>query len=741
MYMELPEDFQSGYDHKSTEQPLYKEWEESGYFNPDTCIEKGITSPDAKHFSMVLPPPNVTGRLHVGHALEQATQDTIVRFNRMRGKKTVWIPGTDHAAIATTARVEKKLAKEGRSKHDFSREEFFAIAQEFALTNQNEILGQLRLLGGSLDWSRLAFTLDEKREVAVRTAFKKMYTDKLLYRGHRVVNWDPKGQTTVSDDEVEHEETEGKLYTFRYSKDFPIAIATTRPETKVGDTAVAVHPEDKRYTEYIDTTHEIEFAGTKLSIQIIADETIDPEYGTGAVGITPAHSMTDWEISQRHDLPLKIVINEYAKMTEEAGDIVKGLKTKDARLEIVEWLKNNNLLEKEESITLNVSKAERSGGTIEPLPKLQWFVDVNKKFTIKSSLIKGIESGSETSLKELMRAAVSSGQTTIVPEQFERVYFNWINNLRDWCISRQIHYGHRIPAWYRDNETYVDITEPKGDGWQQDEDSLDTWFSSALWPFSTLGWPEEASPAHGEIGKENDLANYFPNSLISPAYEILFVWIARMILMSTYLLGDVPFKTALIHGLVRDKEGRKFSKSLDNGVEPEEVIEANGTDALRMSLIVGTTPGNDINFNLDNVRGYRKFANKVWNIARFIFMNLPENYTHTKPELPEKYENYLTEIEDLSTEVTEHFENYRLHLAAEKTYHYIWHRLADEILEESKDDLSSNDKVQAAIWTLTELFSISLKLLHPIMPFVTEAIWKHMPTKEQDFLMVENWPE
>lgn len=725
------EKFDSGYDHKDTESRVYTAWEESGYFNPDVCIEKGVTTEDAPHFSMVLPPPNVTGRLHVGHALEQSLQDAIVRYNRMRGKRTLWIPGTDHAAIATAARVEKKLSKEGKSRHDFSREEFFDIAQEYALSNQNEILGQLRLLGGSLDWSRLAFTLDEDREVAVRTAFKRMYDDGLIYRGHRVVNWDPKGQTTVSDDEVEHEEVEGALYTFRYSKDFPISIATTRPETKVGDTAVAVHPNDERYKEYIGKTYTCDFAGVTLEIQVVADTEVDPDYGTGAVGVTPAHSMTDWDIAQRHELPLKIVINEYAKMTEEAGTELAGLKTKDAREKVVEWIKENGLLEKEEATIMNISKADRSGGVIEPLPKLQWFIDVNKEFTIKESHLKDVPSGSTTTLKELMRSVVQNSEISIDPERFERVYMHWVDNLRDWCVSRQILYGHRVPAWYHGDTIHVGVEDPEGE-WKQDEDTLDTWFSSALWPFSTLGWP----------GESKDLSNYFPTSLINPAYEILFFWIARMILMSTYLTGEVPFSQALIHGLVRDKQGRKFSKSLDNGIEPEEVIEQFGTDALRMSLLVGAPVGNDINFNIDNVRGYRKFANKVWNIARFIFMNLPDGYEHTsQPHLSADDEKLLEEGKTFVKEVTDYMEAYQLHLASEKIYHYVWHRFADEIIEESKECLAKEgDEALSRRWVLVEIFSYALKMLHPHMPFVTEEIWQSMPSKKRDFLMVEEWP-
>lgn len=731
-YMELPKEFESGYDHKSTEDPLYKEWEKSGYFNPDICIEKGITSADADYFSIVLPPLNVTGIMHIGHAAMVSIEDIVVRYARMQGKRTLWIPGTDHAAIATQSKVEKILSKEGVRRHDLGREEFLKRVQKFAQDSHDTIVTQLRSLGGSFDWSREAFTLDETREKAVRTAFKKMYEKELIYRKSRVINWDPKGQTTVSDDEVVHEPSKGTLYTFRYSKDFPISIATTRPETKVGDVAVAVHPDDGRYKEYVGTTHEVEFCGSTLSIQIISDEAIDPEYGTGAVGITPAHSMTDWEIAERHKLPLKQVINEYGKM-ENVSEELQGMKTKDAREFVAHWITESGLMEKTEEIDVNVSTAERTGGVIEPLPKLQWFIDVNKEFILENSHIDGINSGESTTLKKLMTAVVENGQIEMIPERFSKVYFHWIKNLRDWCISRQIWYGHQIPVWYKGDEIHVDVEAPKGDDWKQDPDTLDTWFSSGLWTFSTLGWPEDT----------DDLQKYHPMTLLETGYDILFFWIARMVLMSTCLRGEIPFKTTYLHGLVRDKQGRKISKSLGNNIDPVDVIEEQGSDALRMGLIIGTSPGNDANLDLDDVRGYRKFANKVWNIARFVFMNIPENYTHgEQPDLPNSYKSYVSEIDSVAKEVTEHLENYRLHLAAEKTYHYIWHRLADEILEESKEDLSSDDEGVkiAAVWTLVELLSISLKLLHPIMPFVTESIWKHMPTKERDFLMVENWP-
>ncbi|MEK7187965.1 MAG: class I tRNA ligase family protein, partial [Patescibacteria group bacterium] len=442
-------DFPTRYDPKEAEPRIYEQWEKSGYFNPDKCIEDGIASPDADYFSLVLPPPNVTGTLHIGHAFEGTIQDIIVRYNRMQGKRTLWIPGTDHAAIATQAKVESIITKEEKkNRHDLGREEFLRRVNEFAQNSHDTIVKQIKRMGASLDWSREAYTLDEQRNLAVRTAFEKMYNLGLIYRGDRIVNWDPKGQTTVSDDEVVHEEVPGKFYTFRYSKDFPIAISTTRPETKVGDTAVAVNPKDDRYTQYIGEKYTVQFAGKELSIKIVADESVDPAFGTGAIGVTPAHSMIDWGIAEKNDLPRIQVINEYARMTEAAGPLVAGKKTIEAREAIVEWLKQEDLIEKEEDITLNLSKADRSGGTIEPLPKLQWFIDVSKPFVLEHSNIEGISSGNETTLKEIMGRAVSGGQVKIIPERFEKVYFHWIENLRDWCISRQLWFGHRIPVWY-----------------------------------------------------------------------------------------------------------------------------------------------------------------------------------------------------------------------------------------------------------------------------------------------------
>lgn len=722
--MELPKN----YNPQETEEKIYKLWEESGYFNPDN-----LPGERTKPFTVAIPPPNATGTLHLGHALEYSLQDAIIRFRRMKGESVLWVPGTDHAAIATNTKVEKLLIKNlGKNRHDIGRDAFVEKVEEFVAQSRGVMQKQIRQIGASVDWSREAFTFDEPRNLAVRTAFKKMYDAGLIYRGFRVINWDPKGQTSVSDDEVEHRTEKGILYTFKYSADFPISISTTRPETKVGDTAVAVHPDDSRYKEYVGKEYSVDFAGTKINLRIIADSAIDPEFGTGAVGVTPAHSLTDAEIAQRHSLPMIQVINEFARMTDTAGPLVAGQKTKEARETVVNWLKENGLLEKEDSTELNISVADRSGGIIEPLPKLQWFVDVNKKFTIPKSSINGILSGSETTLKEIMIKSVQGGQINIMPDRFEKIYFNWINNLRDWNISRQLWYGHRIPVWYKGDEIYCDVNPPEGPDWEQDPDTLDTWFSSSLWTFSILGWPDE---------KSADLIKFHPTQFMNPGYEIIFFWVARMILASGFLLGEPPFETVYLHGMLRDTKGRKFSKSLDNGVDPIDVINQFGADALRMSLLVGIGPGNDANFDTGKVKGYKHFANKIWNIARFVLLNISDDLD-TQTPLTAEDQKLLTDLDTQVKDWTQDMDNYRFYLATEKIYHYVWHTFADKIIEESKTKLASEDPTvkASAQKMLLEILTTSLKLLHPFMPFITEEIYSKLPIPDKKLLLIESWP-
>jgi len=727
----MPEKFLKPYDASATESRVYGQWEKSGLFNPDNLPDGAKKNP----FTIMMPPPNATGILHMGHALGLTIQDILIRYKRMRGFATLWLPGTDHAAIATQSKVEKQIKKdEGKNRHDLGREELLKRIDTFVAESRQTIQKQTRILGASCDWSREAFTLDEKRNRAVNTLFKQMYNAGLIYRGMRIVNWDPKGQTTISDDEIVYEERPAKLYTFRYAKDFPIPVATTRPETKVGDVGIAVHPDDVRYTEFVGKEYDAVFCDVPIHIKIVADKEVDPSFGTGAVGVTPAHSITDWEIADRHELSHEVmVINEYARMTV-AGRL-EGKKTTEAREMIVEWLKSEGLLEKEEDIMQNVATAERTGGIIDPLPKLQWFVEVNKQVP-----------GRGKTLKELMLEPVRSGAIKIIPEHFEKTYFHWIENLRDWCISRQIWYGHRIPVWYKQGTEEIkvgegpSVAEAMEGTWIQDEDTLDTWFSSSSWTFSTLGWPDAT----------DDLARFHPTDVIVTAYEILFFWIARMILMTEFAFNDIPFHTVYITGMIRDAQGRKFSKSLDNGIDPIDIAKKFGTDAGRMSLVIGNTPGTDMRLSEDKIKGYKHFANKLWNIARFVLANASEekNGSKTWPSGPERdhfspreYE-LLEQCEALTNEVTTDIEEFRIYMAAEKLYHYAWHEFADKIIEESKPIFAGTDLAARAsrVQLLVTLLDRTLRLLHPFMPFVTEEIYQSMPTKDSAFLMVAKWP-
>lgn len=720
----LPNKFLSPYDPVSVEEAIYNEWEKSGYFNPDNLKNiKKDEKAEEKVFSMILPPPNVTGTLHTGHSLTLSIQDIFIRYYRMNGYRTLWLPGTDHAAIATQSVVEKKILKEeGKNRYDIGREEMLKRIEDFVKESRNTILSQFKSMGASLDWSRLTFTLDEKRNIAVNTMFKKMYDDGLIYRGHRIVNWDPKGQTVISDDEIVYEERKAMLYTFKYSKEFPIAISTTRPETKIGDTAVAVNPEDARYKEYIGKTFNIEFCGVPLEIKIIADKEVDKDFGTGALGVTPAHSQIDWEMAERHDLPKKQIINEYAKIINTNSEF-DGKKVLEAREMIVNYLKENDLMISEEEISQNVSTAERTGGIIEPLPKLQWFIGVNKEFE---------HFGKKTTLKKLMLEAVEEKGLEIIPERFSKVYFHWVNNLRDWCISRQIWYGHRVPVWYDENGEIKEIGFNENKNLEQDEDTLDTWFSSGMWTFSTLGWPE----------KTKDLEIYHPTDILETGHDILFFWVARMIMMSTYTLGEIPFKVAYLHGLVRDKNGNKMSKSLNNALDPRDLIKKYGADALRMAQIVGNGPGNDLKLGEDKIKAYKNFANKIWNATRFV-LEKTLDYDNDKD-----YDTDMTVEQDKITlnkaienikDIKEDIENYRLHIASEKIYAYFWHEFCDKDIENLKTRIINDDNKISAQATLLKVLRELIIVLHPFMPFITEEIWKDIKKENEDLLMITSW--
>ena len=725
-----PEAFLKPYNSDAEEPAIRELWESSGYANPDVMIEKGLTKPDAEPYTIVLPPPNVTGTLHMGHAAMLAIEDILIRYHRMRGYRTLWIPGTDSAAIATQAKVEDDIyKKEKKTRHDLGREELMRRIDTFTDESKATIINQLKMMGSSLDWSRSAYTMDDRRYAAVMEAFIRMYECGLVYRGNRIVNWDPKLQTTVSDDEIEYVEQKDAFYHFKYG---PFDIGTVRPETKFGDKYVVMHPADERYKEFEHGQKiELEWINGPIIATIIKDEAADMEFGSGAMTITPAHSGIDFEIAQRHGLEVEQVIDERGILLPIAGEFA-GQHIKKARPLVVEKLRAKGLITKvDEGYVHNVATNGRGGGTIEPQIKKQWFVAVNKKAIFPD--------GKERTMKEWMREAVESGQTKITPKRFEKIYYHWIDNLRDWNISRQIWFGHRIPAWFNGEEVKVQLESP-GAGWEQDPDVLDTWFSSGLWTFSTLGWPEETA----------DLITYHPTSVLETGYDIIFFWVARMILMSGFLVGQVPFRQVYLHGLVRDGQGRKMSKSLGNIIDPLDMIAKYGADATRLSLVVGAQPGNDLKLSEDRVRGYKHFSNKLWNITRFVLENTSEADLGVK--LPSAWEfnsqvnaedqKLINEVEALAQEVSKHIDEFRLDLAADAAYHYVWDRFAAEILEQSKEVLKGTDAEAKASKQkmLVEILVLSLKLLHPFMPFVTEAIWQKLPAKDSDLLMVAKWP-
>lgn len=711
------------YDPAATEDRIYQTWLDSGFFNPDVCIEKGVTKADAEPFSIVLPPPNVTGTLHIGHASMLVIEDIMTRFARMQGMRTLWLPGTDHASIATQSKVEKILEKEeGKRKTDLGREEFLKRVDTFAQDSHDTIVSQVKKMGASVDWSREAFTLDDKRNLAVRTAFKKMYDDGLIYRGFRMVNWDPKGQTVISDDEVVYKEEKTKFYYLKYG---PFVIGTARPETKFGDKYVVMHPDDARFAEYTDGQQiELEWINGPITATIIKDESIDMEFGTGVMTITPWHSAIDFDIAKRHNLDKEQIIDQYGKLLPIAGEFA-GMKIKDARAKIIEKLESKGLVEKIEDYTHNVATAERSEAIIEPQIMKQWFVDVNKPIADRDN----------KSLKDLMLDAVRSNGVTIIPDRFEKIYFHWIENLRDWCISRQIWYGHRIPVWYKGEEIYCGVEAPDGDGWEQDPDTLDTWFSAGTWTFSTMGWPDLTAP---------DLMTYHPTTVLETGYDIIFFWVARMILMSTYLLGEVPFKTVYLHGLVRDASGRKMSKSLGNIIDPLDVSKKYGADAVRMSLIMGTGPGNDSKMSEDKIKAYKNFANKLWNITRFVLSSTEGiTYDHTFKNFSDADKALIVERNEVIETITREMKEYKFYLVGDKIYQYAWTRFADVIIEESKAIMQNGteeEKASRAQFLLDTLVKIVI-ILHPFMPFVTEEVWSLLPIENKQLLIVTKWPQ
>ncbi|HWQ99844.1 MAG TPA: valine--tRNA ligase [Candidatus Methylomirabilis sp.] len=738
------QDLPKAYDASSVEDAMYALWETSSVFNPDKL--SGLR-PDP--YCIVMPPPNRTGTLHVGHAVMLAIQDLLIRFHRMRGKKALWIPGTDHAAIATQVKVEQLLREQGMKdpKKELGREKFLENVVSFADESAATIRNQVRKMGSSCDWSREKYTLDAERSRAVVEMFRRMYEDGIIERGYRIVNWDPQFQTTLSDDEVETKEVTAKLLTFTYDKDFPIAISTTRPETKFGDTAVAVHPSDERYAQYVGKTFTPTFCGKQLTITVIIDDAVDPAFGTGALGVTPAHSMIDAEMAVRHGLDTVIVIGQDGRMLPAVGSDFAGLTVAEARMKIEATLQSSGVLQKVEDVSQNLPVAQRGGAPVEQLPMKQWFIRVAKPFMLRQDTLGKWKKGEQVTLKELMRYAVESGQTTIVPERFTKIYYHWIDNLRDWCISRQIWFGHRIPVWYHEQkcvpkpghegeesecvELVVSVEKPICEHcdaeYVQDPDTLDTWFSAGLWTFSTLGWPDETEWSKNRA--------YHPTAVLETGYDILFFWVARMVLMSAYAIGEVPFKDVYLHGLVRDEQGRKMSKSLGNVIDPLDVIPKYGTDAVRLSLVMGTTPGQDVRLSEQKIEGFRNFTNKLWNISRFILMQVGDSTVGARSPRPEPHSLadrwILSRLDEVVASVTSKIEKYEFSSAGEELRDFTWGDLADWYLE-----IAKVEKGKEAI--LSHVLKDTLILWHPFMPFVTEHIWKIAGFEGQ--LIVAAWP-
>lgn len=700
---------EKNYNPKEFEDKIYKIWENEGYF-------KGIIDKDKKPFTIVMPPPNVTGNLHLGHALNNTIQDILIRKNRMDGYSVLWVPGTDHASIATEAKVVNKLKEEGKSKESLGRDGFLEASWDWTREYGGNIKNQLKKLGVSCDWSREAFTLDDNLTEAVEEVFIKMYNDDLIYQGDRIVNWCPNCHTAISDIEVVHEDESGHFWNIRYkfkdSEDY-IVIATTRPETLLGDLAVAVNPDDERYTDIVGKTLILPLVNRE--IKVIADSYVDMEFGTGIVKITPSHDPNDFEVGARHNLGQCIVIDEDAKIVEGYGKY-SGLDRYEARKLIIEDLEKIGQLDSVKDHEHAVGHCERCHSTVEPLISKQWFVKMDK-------------------LAKLALDAYKKEEIRFIPKRFEKVYVNWLENIRDWCISRQLWWGHRLPVYYHNEtgEVVVARENPDPQKYTQDPDTLDTWFSSALWPFSTLGWPHETE----------DLKYFFPTNVLVTGYDIIFFWVIRMVFSSLYNLGEVPFKDVYLTGLVKDSQGRKMSKSLGNGIDPIEVIDQYGADALRFALITGNTPGNDSRFYMEKVEANRNFCNKLWNASRFVFMNVEENVKNIdEVELQIEDKWIISSLNNVIDEVSTNLNKYEIGIAAEKIYDFTWNVFCDWYIELVKPRLYGDNAklkesaISVLIYTLTNV----IKLLHPFMPYITEEIYSYLPNKN-DMLINETWPK
>ena len=700
---------EKNYNPKDFEDKIYKIWENEGYF-------KGVIDNDKKPFTIVMPPPNVTGNLHLGHALNNTIQDILIRKNTMDGYSALWVPGTDHASIATEAKVVSKLKEEGKSKESLGRDGFLEASWDWTREYGGNIKNQLKKLGVSCDWSREAFTLDDNLTEAVEDVFIKMYNDDLIYQGDRIVNWCPNCHTAISDIEVVHEDESGHFWNIRYKfkdSDDYIVIATTRPETLLGDLAVAVNPDDERYTDIVGKTLILPLVNRE--IKVIADSYVDMEFGTGIVKITPSHDPNDFEVGARHELGQCVVIDEDAKIVDGYGKY-SGLDRYEARKLIIEDLEKIGQLDSVKEHEHAVGHCERCHTTVEPLISKQWFVKMDK-------------------LAKLALEAYKNEEIRFIPKRFEKVYVNWLENIRDWCISRQLWWGHRLPVYYHNEtgEVVVARKNPDPEKFTQDPDTLDTWFSSALWPFSTLGWPNETE----------DLKYFFPTNVLVTGYDIIFFWVIRMVFSSLYNLGEVPFKDVYLTGLVKDSQGRKMSKSLGNGIDPIEVIDQYGADALRFALITGNTPGNDSRFYMEKVEANRNFCNKLWNASRFVFMNVEDdvkNINDVELQIEDKW--IISSLNDVIDEVSTNLNKYEIGIAAEKIYDFTWNVFCDWYIELVKPRLYGDDSIlkESAISVLIYTLTNVIKLLHPFMPYITEEIYSYLPNKN-DMLINETWPK
>lgn len=704
------------YSPKEFEDRIYKEWEEGGYF--EAHVDK-----DKTPFTIMMPPPNVTGNLHMGHALVNTMQDILIRWKRMEGYSALWLPGTDHASISTEARVVAKIEAEGKTKYDLGREKFLEEAWEWTDKYGGNIRNQLRKLGVSCDWSKERFTLDEGLSEAVEEVFIRLYEKGLIYRGDRIINWCIDCGTAISDAEVEHEESEGKIWHIRYpvvGSDESVVIATTRPETMLGDLAVAVNPEDERYSHLVGKKLLLPLVNRE--IPVIADDYVDMDFGTGAVKITPSHDPNDFEVGERHNLGQMKIMNDKGHINAK-GEQYEGLERYEARKKIIDDLEKQRLLVEVKDHTNNVGHCERCGTVVEPIISKQWFVSM------------------ETMAKPALDA-LKSGELNFIPERFEKTYTNWLENIRDWCISRQLWWGHRLPVYYCTDCDEVIVsrddikacTKCSGSNVVQDPDTLDTWFSSALWPFSTLGWPE----------KTEELDYFYPTDVLVTGYDIIFFWVVRMVFSGIEQMGEIPFKDVLINGLVRDAEGRKMSKSLGNGIDPLEVIDEFGADALRFMLITGNSPGNDMRFHEEKVEASRNFANKLWNASRFVLMNLEgdiKDFKDIENSLNQEDKWIVARLNNLIKESKENLDKYELGLAGQKIYEFTWNEYCDWYIELAKSRLYGENQEQKDIAksVLLKVLKDILKLLHPFMPYITEEIWAHLPNKQEE-LIVASWP-